>query len=146
MIAQYDRVEYFFVCWIVECTVNVNHLHIYIYIYIYIYIIYIYIYIYIYRWVPLKPDFLGAWKSVRLKHYPAYPIIIISLIIQRNLATKIRAKREFGLTTVWLKRDPPVYILYVCVSVCVTYLWYVDIWICIPSIPSKYARETIPIS
>ena len=62
----------------------------------------------IYRWVPLKPDFLGAWKSVRLKHYPAYPIIIISLIIQRNLATKIRAKRESGLTAVWLKRDPPV--------------------------------------
>ena len=27
-------------------------------------------------------------KSVRLKHYPAYPIIITSLIIQRNLATK----------------------------------------------------------
>ena len=43
-----------------------------------------------------------------LKHYPAYPIIIISLIIQRNLATKIWAKRESGLNTVWLKRDPPV--------------------------------------
>ena len=61
-----------------------------------------------YRWVPLKPDFLGAWKSVRLKHYPAYPIIIISLIIQRNLAKKIRAKWESGLTAVWLKWDPPV--------------------------------------
>ena len=47
-------------------------------------------------------------KSVRLKHYPAYPITIISLIIQRNLATKIWAKRESSLTTVWLKRDPPV--------------------------------------
>ena len=63
----------------------------------------------IYRWVPLKPDFLGAWKSVWLKHYPAYPIIITSLIIQRNLATKIRAKWESGLTTVRLKRDPPVW-------------------------------------
>ena len=29
--------------------------------------------------------------------------------MQRNLATKIRAKRESGLTAVWLKRDPPVY-------------------------------------
>ena len=27
-----------------------------------------------YRWVPLKPDFLGAWKSVRLKHNLAYPV------------------------------------------------------------------------
>ena len=63
---------------------------------------------FIYRWVPLKPDFWGECKSVRLKHYPAYPIIIISLIIHRNLATKIRAKRESGLTAVQLKRDPPV--------------------------------------
>ena len=30
--------------------------------------------------------------------------------MQRNLATKIRAKRESGLTAVRLKRDPPVYI------------------------------------
>ena len=29
--------------------------------------------------------------------------------MQRNLATKIRAKRESGLTAVRLKRDPPVY-------------------------------------
>ena len=28
--------------------------------------------------------------------------------MQRNLATKIRAKRESGLTAVRLKRDPPV--------------------------------------
>ena len=28
--------------------------------------------------------------------------------MQRNLATKIRAKRESGLTTVRLKQDPPV--------------------------------------
>ena len=28
--------------------------------------------------------------------------------MQRNLAKKIRAKRESGLTTVRLKRDPPV--------------------------------------
>ena len=61
-----------------------------------------------YRWVPLKLDFLGAWKSVWLKHYLSYPIIIISLIKQRNLATKIWAKWESGLTTVWIKRDPPV--------------------------------------
>ena len=60
-----------------------------------------------YRWVPLKPDFLGAGKSAWLKHYLAYPIII-SLIIQRNLATKIWAKWESGLTTEWLKWDPPV--------------------------------------
>ena len=39
----------------------------------------------------LSQIFLGARKSVWLKHYPAYPIIIISLIIQRNLATKIQA-------------------------------------------------------
>ena len=62
----------------------------------------------IYRWVPLKLDFLGAWKSVRLKHYLAYHIIIISLIIQRNLATKIQAKLESSLSTVRLKQDPPV--------------------------------------
>ena len=64
-----------------------------------------------YRWIPLKADFLGAWKSVWLKHYPVYPIIIISLIIQRNLAKKIRAKWESGLTAVRLKRDPPVLLL-----------------------------------
>ena len=28
-----------------------------------------------YRWVPLKPDFLGALKSVWLKSNPAYPVI-----------------------------------------------------------------------
>ena len=28
--------------------------------------------------------------------------------MQRNLATKIRAKWESGLTAVWLKWDPPV--------------------------------------
>ena len=65
-------------------------------------------YIHRYRWVLLKVDFLGAGKSVLLKHYPAYPIIIISLIIQSNLAKKIWAKWESGLTTVQLKRDPPV--------------------------------------
>ena len=64
---------------------------------------------FLYRWVLLKPDFLGAWKSVQLKHYLAYPIIIISLIIQRNLATKIRVKWESGLTAVRLKQDPPVH-------------------------------------
>ena len=47
------------------------------------------------------------WEHEK-KHYPAYPIIVISLIIQRNLQTKIRAKQESGLTTVRLKRDPPV--------------------------------------
>ena len=62
----------------------------------------------LYRWVPLKLDFLGAWKSVWLKHYLVYPIIIISLIIQRNLVTKIRAKWESGLTAVRLKWVPPV--------------------------------------
>ena len=44
----------------------------------------------------------------QLKHYLAYPIIIISLFIQRNLATKIQAKQESGLTAVQLKQDPPV--------------------------------------
>ena len=29
--------------------------------------------------------------------------------MQRNLATKIRAKQESGLTAVRLKRDPPVF-------------------------------------
>ena len=51
---------------------------------------------------------MGAWKSVWLKHYPAYPVIIISLIIQRNLATKIQAKQESSLTAVQLKWNPPV--------------------------------------
>ena len=51
----------------------------------------------------------GSMKSVWLKHYLAYPIIIISLIIQRNLATKIQAKQESGLTAVWFKWDPPVF-------------------------------------
>ena len=41
------------------------------------------------RWVPLEPDFLGAWKSVQLKCNPAYPIIIISLIIHGNLAKNL---------------------------------------------------------
>ena len=74
-----------------------------------------------YRWVPLKPDFLGAWKSVRLKHYPAYPIIIISLIIQRNLATKIQAKQESGLTAVRLKPDPPV------IGTAIPYGWSIEL-------------------
>ena len=43
-----------------------------------------------YKWVPLKPDFLRAWKSVWLKCNLAYPIIIISLIIQGYLAKKSR--------------------------------------------------------
>ena len=65
----------------------------------------------IYRWVPLKLEFFGSMKiSVWLKHYPAYPIIIISLIIQRNLAKKIWAKQESGLTAVRLKWDPPVHV------------------------------------
>ena len=44
-------------------------------------------------------------------HYPAYPVIIVSLIIQKNLATKIQAMRESGLTAVRLKWDPPVNIV-----------------------------------
>ena len=48
------------------------------------------------------------WIFESMKICPAYPIIIISLIIQRNLAQKIWAKREPGLTAVRLKRDPPV--------------------------------------
>ena len=36
----------------------------------------------------LRRIFWEHEKSVRLKHYPAYPIIIISLIMQRNLAQK----------------------------------------------------------
>ena len=75
-----------------------------------------------YRWVLLKPDFLGAWKSVRLKHYLAYPVIIVSLIIQKNLATKIWAMRESGLTTVRLKQDPPV-----CCPFDASHLW--EVWI-----------------
>ena len=44
-----------------------------------------------------------------LKHNLAYPIIIISLIMQGNFSQKIWAKQESGLTAVWLKWDPPVY-------------------------------------
>ena len=47
-------------------------------------------------------------KICLLKHYVAYQIIIISLIIHRNLATKTWAKWESGLTAVWLKWNPPV--------------------------------------
>ena len=37
--------------------------------------------------------------------------------MQRNLATKIQPKWESGLTTVRLKRDPPVYIyIYILLS------------------------------
>ena len=61
-----------------------------------------------YRWVLLKPDFLGACKSVWLKCNVAYPIIIKSLIIQGCFGKKIWAKWESGLTTVQLKWDPPV--------------------------------------
>ena len=61
-----------------------------------------------YRWVLLKPDFLGAWKSVRLISNLAY----LHWIIQENgkqiLEKKIWAKRESGLTAVRLKWDPPV--------------------------------------
>ena len=75
----------------------------------------------------LSPDFLGALKSVWLNHYPAYPIIIISLIIQRNLATKIQDKWESGLTAVWLKWDSPVYCIQNAISSLdtsgVNYLW-----------------------
>ena len=41
----------------------------------------------------------------------AYLIIITNLIIQGNLAKKIQAKQESGLTAVWLKGDPPVQML-----------------------------------
>ena len=37
-----------------------------------------------YRWVPLKPDFLGAWKSVWLKSNAAYPVIF-SLVYMEKL-------------------------------------------------------------
>ena len=85
---------------------------------------------YEYRWVPLKPDFLGAWKSVWLKHYLAYPIIIINLIIQRNLATKSWAKWESSLTAVWLKRDPPVYkqIFLKLFDMYEWQIWSIEIW------------------
>ena len=62
----------------------------------------------LYRWVQLKPDFLGAGKSVLLRCNLAYPIIILSLIIQGNLVRKIWAKWESSLTAVQLKWDPPV--------------------------------------
>ena len=55
-----------------------------------------------------KPLMIKLTLVVRLKHYPAYPITIISLIIQKNLATKIPAKQESSLTAVRLKWDPPV--------------------------------------
>ena len=62
------------------------------------------------RWVPLKPDFLGACKSV-----PAYQLSGLSVLIcikliklyKNEIIQKIRAKRESGLTAVRLKRDPP---------------------------------------
>ena len=53
----------------------------------------------------LKPDRFSCSQKIRLKQDPP----VISLIIQRNLVTKIRAKQESGLTTVRLKWDPPVY-------------------------------------
>ena len=61
-----------------------------------------------YRWVPLKLDFLGAWKSVWLISNPAYLHSIIQEKWNQILEKKIWAKRESGLTAVRLKRDPPV--------------------------------------
>ena len=41
--------------------------------------------------------------------------------MQRNLATKIQAKWESGLTAVWLKQDPPVNMVTKCiVPICIT--------------------------
>ena len=58
-------------------------------------------------------------------HYLAYPIIIISLIIQRNLETKIQAKWKSGLTTEWLKQDPPV-LAYHCILVYNSIYYFTD--------------------
>ena len=98
---------------------------------------FIHVILLIYRWVPLKPDFLGAWKSVWLKHYPAYPVIIISLIIQRNLATKIRAKRESGLTAVRLKWDP-LYTIWTCMLY--SYFTFVSNYCCIHCIKLHFVH------
>ena len=54
--------------------------------------------------IMLKPDRFSCSQKIWLKWDP----LVISLIIQRNMATKIRAKRESSLTAVRLKRDPPV--------------------------------------
>ena len=45
--------------------------------------------------------------------------------MQRNLATKIRAKRESGLTTVQLKQDPPVVLFLLCCVLLATCNWFV---------------------
>ena len=61
-----------------------------------------------YRWVPLKSDFLGAWKSVLVQALSSLSNNYNKFNYQRNLATKIRAKQESSLTAVQLKQDPPV--------------------------------------
>ena len=63
----------------------------------------------IYRWVPLKPDFLGAWKSVWLISILAYLHQIIQEKGKTKFWQKIWAKQESGLTTVWLKQDQTVF-------------------------------------
>ena len=61
-----------------------------------------------YRWVPLKPDILGAWKSVCLISNPAYQYWFTLNDTYIYILAKIWAKQESGLTAVWLKQDPPV--------------------------------------
>ena len=58
-----------------------------------------------YRWVPLKPDF---WEH---ENQSALSVIwLIYIKLYRKKEEKIWAKWESGLTAVWLKWDPPVYI------------------------------------
>ena len=65
-----------------------------------------------YRWVPLKPDF---WEHENQSGLLVIWLIYIKLYRkkEKQIWGKIQAKRESGLTTVWLKWDPPVYVLYV---------------------------------
>ena len=67
----------------------------------------------VYRWVLLKPDFLGALKSVQCKSNLSYPVIFSLVYMEKLPLQKIQLNQESSLTDVWLKQDPPVCVLFI---------------------------------
>ena len=59
-----------------------------------------------FRWVPFKPYFLGAWKSVWLISTKIY--IKLYKEKEKMILAKIWGNWESNLTAVQLKQDPPV--------------------------------------
>ena len=88
-------------------------------------------------WVPLRPDFLGAWKF-------GLSVLIDIKLYKEKFWQKIQAKWEYGLTTVWLKQDPPVSVSVtvssiICLSqsICVYLYIYPSIYLLLSIYPSK---------